>query len=424
MYRKKQGSIIKTSSEKKVKKMKIVIASDSFKGTLSSEQVSNIITEEIRTFFPHCQIIQIPMADGGEGTEKIMVSLMNGHHRAMTVSGPTGKNVAAGYGILDKETALVEMASASGLTLISEKERNPLYTSTYGTGQLIAQALEDGFRKIIVAIGGSATNDGGMGAMTAMGVQFLDKWGRRLQGSGEDLARVCAIDLNKMNPALQEAQITVMCDVKNPILGSKGATWVYGPQKGGTPETLTQLEQGMENYINVLESTPALCMEASDKKEEKRNEYARISIRSLPGGGAAGGLGLALHVFCHANLKSGIDTILDTVNFRKRIEGADLIITGEGRVDGQSAQGKVLEGIGRISKETGIPAIAFAGCMGPGAETIYEKGIQTVIPLINGFLSEEEAFEHAVELLKAAAHRTLCLLKIGTDCIKNEEKQF
>lgn len=377
--------------------MRIVIAPDSFKGTLSSETIIKIVKEEAINILPSCDIISIPMADGGEGTEKIMVDLMKGFHREVSVEDPAGNRIQAGYGVLNKSTALVEMASASGLTLVCKEKRDPWEASSYGTGELIRQALEDGYRNIIVAVGGSATNDGGMGAMSALGVRFLDKENHILKGSGKELNRVTAIDASRINPAIKESKITVMCDVKNPLLGKNGASYVYGPQKGADFEMIKKLEQGMENYARVMEKSTG------------------IHIGSLPGTGAAGGISAALKVFCNAELKSGVETILELIDFYSILEHTDLVITGEGRVDGQSAQGKVLAGIGEYCKKAGVPAIAIAGGMGEGSEEIYKKGILSVMPSVSGFLSEKEGLERAEELLKDAAKRMFTFIKIGMD---------
>lgn len=273
--------------------------------------------------------------------------------------------------------------------------RNPLNTTTLGTGELIADALDEGYRKLSIAIGGSATNDGGMGAMRALGVRFLDREGNELEGVGADLVRVADIDISGLNPAVAEAEITVMCDVNNPLTGPDGATNTFGKQKGGTPEILAQLEEGMVNYANVI------------------REKLGVDVDRIPGAGAAGGLGAALCVFLHANLKSGIETVLDLIEFDDLLEGVDLVVTGEGRIDWQSAFGKVPSGIGLRCKRKGIPAVAIVGGMGDGAEKIYDFGVESVVPTINGAMDIQEALDRANELYANAAERTFRLIRAG-----------
>jgi glycerate kinase len=375
--------------------MKLLFASDSFKGSLSSEQIVGILTETAKSIFPSCQCNGISVADGGEGTVDAVVQAMNGQIRTISAHGPLMEDISCSYGVFEGDHAVIEMAAASGLPMVPEEKRNPLYTTTYGTGELILDALEQGYRKIAIAIGGSATNDGGMGAMTALGIRFLDKEGKALAGFGADLEEVDSIDVSGLHPAVAKTEFTVMCDVTNPLTGSDGATYTFGKQKGGTPEILDKMEKDMKNYSMKLK------------------ELTGIDVDKIPGTGAAGGLGAALKVFLHANMKSGIETVLDLIEFDSLLEGVDLVITGEGRMDWQSAFGKVPSGIGMRCKSKGIPVIAIVGGMGGGAEKLYEFGIESIVTTISGIMSIEEAMEQAEELYKNAAVRTFRMLRAG-----------
>lgn len=375
--------------------MKVLFASDSFKGTLTSEQIIQILTDTAKEIFPGCETLGVPIADGGEGTVDAVITVTRGEKKEIKVHGPFMEDSTAVYGVFGKDSAIIEMAAASGLPMVPADRRNPLYTTTYGTGELIKDALDNGYRKISVAIGGSATNDGGMGAMRALGVKFMDADGKELEGVGADLEKVADIDVSGLHPAVAEAEITVMCDVNNPLTGPDGATYTFGKQKGGTPEMLDALEKGMKNYAGVL------------------LEKFGTDVDQIAGAGAAGGLGAALCVFLHASMKSGIETVLDLIDFDKLLEGVDVVITGEGRIDWQSAFGKVPSGVGMRCKAKKIPAVAIVGSMGNGAEKIYEFGIDSIMTTINGAMPIEEALERAVELYTDAAHRTFRMIRVG-----------
>ncbi len=380
--------------------MHIVIAPDSFKGTLSSSQIIEIISDEGRFHFPEAKITGIPIADGGEGTLQAILASRSGIVREITVCNPLFEKTKASYGIFEdnggESSAFIEMASASGLTLLSPDKRNALKTSSYGTGELIADALKQVVRNITAAIGGSATNDGGMGAMAALGFRFLDNHDRDVVPVGENLIRVARIDTAGALPELKEKiSFTVMCDVRNPFTGPDGATYTYGPQKGASEDALALLEEGMQHFADVI-----------------RRDLGK-DIRDVPGAGAAGGLGGAFCAFLDGKLNSGIQTMLDLVRFDSLIENADLIITGEGRVDGQSAQGKVLWGIGTCAKEKEIPVIAIVGGMLPDARTLYNCGITAIVPALNYAMPLSEVLNHADTLLHDAAERTFLLLKTG-----------
>ena len=374
--------------------MRFLFASDSFKGTLTSEQIIRLLSQAAEEIFPGCETAGVPVADGGEGTVDAVVTATGGEYRKVTVHGPLMEEVTASYGVSHGDSAIIEMAAASGLPMVPNEKRNPLNTTTYGTGELIKDALDQGYRKLSIAIGGSATNDGGMGAMRALGVRFLDENGAELEGFGADLEKVADIDMSGLHPAVAEAEITVMCDVNNPLTGPDGATYTFGKQKGGTPEILDRLEAGMKQYAAVM------------------REHG-MDVEQMAGAGAAGGLGAALCGYLHANLKSGIETVLDLIDFNGLLEGTDLVVTGEGRIDWQSAFGKVPSGIGMRCKAKNVPAVAIVGGMGNGAEKIYEFGIDSILPTINGAMDLEEALERAEELYANAADRMFRMVRAG-----------
>lgn len=375
--------------------MKFLFASDSFKGTLSSEKIMGLLDASAKQVFPDCETIGVPIADGGEGTVDAVIDVTKGDFRHVKVHGPLMEETTASYGVFHGDCAIIEMAAASGLPMVPVGKRNPLHTTTYGTGELIKDALDAGYRKLSIAIGGSATNDGGMGAMRALGIRFLDQNGQELEGCGRDLIRVADIDIGGLHPGVADAEITVMCDVNNPLTGPDGASYTFGKQKGGTPQILDELEHGMKQYRKVIE------------------EKLGMDVDNIPGAGAAGGLGAALCVFLHANLKSGIETVLDLIGFDNLLEGIDLVVTGEGRIDWQSAFGKVPSGVGTRCRAKGIPAVAVVGGMGDGAEKIYEFGIDSMISTINGAMEIEEALERAEELYTGAADRMFRMIKAG-----------
>ena len=380
--------------------MRFLFASDSFKGTLSSETIIQLLTESAGRIFPGCETLGVPIADGGEGTVDAVITVAKGEKRFVEVHGPLMEKTQSLYGVFHGDSAIIEMAAASGLPMVPSDKRNPLNTTTYGTGELIRDALEQGYRKISIAIGGSATNDGGMGAMRALGIRFLDREGKELEGKGSDLARVAGLDLNGLYPAVAEAEFTVMCDVNNPLTGPDGATYTFGKQKGGTPEILDELEKGMKNYAAVIK------------------DKLGMDVDQIPGAGAAGGLGAALCVFLHATLKSGIETVLDLIDFNGLLDGTDLVVTGEGRIDWQSAFGKVPSGIGQRCRAKGVPAVAIVGGMGDGAEKIYEFGVESILPTINGAMDIGEALERAEELYAGAADRMFRMLRAGMELKK------
>ena len=381
--------------------MKLLFAPDSFKGTFSSADVIQVLKCAARRHLgTEIEIIEVPIADGGEGTVAAMVASAHGETRTATVTGPLGSKVSAKYGILHDNTAIIEMAQASGLPLVPMKHRNPLYTGTYGTGELLRNVLNQGVRKIIIGIGGSATNDGGMGMLRALGARFLDAQGSDLPGRGIDLIRVRHIDLDGIMPEALAADIICICDVANPLLGPTGATYIYGPQKGADSHALVALEDGMTHYADCF-----------------RSQFG-YDIATVPGSGAAGGLGGALRGVLNATLRSGIDVVLETVQFDHLLEGVSLVVTGEGQIDGQSVQyGKAVAGILRRCRAKGVPAAIIAGGMGTQAETIFDMGEASIMTTVNGVMSLEDAMQNAPALLESAADRLFRFIKIGMSIV-------
>ena len=375
--------------------MRFLFASDSFKGSLSSLKTGELLTKAAQDVFPGCSCHTVPMADGGEGTAEAVILATGGQWVPVKVRGPLGDPIEAGYGLLPGGSAIIEMASASGLVLVPPALRDPRNTSTYGTGELIEKALADGCRDITIAIGGSATNDGGMGCLRALGVQFMDEEGRELEGKGSDLAKVRRIDADGLLPTAKEARFTVMCDVDNPLLGPEGATFTFGPQKGAVPEIRDELEAGMKNYAEVL----------------LRDLGADTGF---PGAGAAGGLGAALKIFLGADMRSGSDAVLDLVGFDGLLKDADLVVTGEGRIDWQSAHGKVVAGVGKRCQKAGVPCIAIVGGMGERASDMLSL-VDSIVPIVPGPCSLETAMEQAEELYADAALRTMRLIRAASE---------
>lgn len=375
--------------------MKFLFASDSFKGTLSSQKTAELLTEAAREIFPDCQCDSIVVADGGEGTTDAVLAATDGKKISVQVHGPLWESITCNYGMLDEKRAVMEMAAASGLPLVPEEKKDPRYTTSYGTGEMIADALNRGFRDISIAIGGSATNDGGIGCIRALGGKFLDENNQELKGCGEDLIKIRKIDLSGLNPLIKECKFTVMCDVTNPLCGKDGATYTFGRQKGATPEIQKELETGMCNYRDILK------------------EQFDLNMDQIPGAGAAGGLGTALMVFLNGTLKSGIETVLDLVDFDEHLKNVDIVVTGEGATDWQSVFGKVMQGVGVHCKNHHIPAVAIVGSMGTGAEDIFDYGIDSIITTVNGIMPLSDALNHAEELYIGAARRLFRLLKAG-----------
>ena len=375
--------------------MKLVFASDSFKGTLSSEQTVELLTKAAHEVFGPCETFGVPVADGGEGTTDAVILARKGQKVYEEVHGPLMETVKAYYGRLSDKEAILEMAQASGLPMVPEELRNPLKTTTYGTGELVKAALDAGYTDISIAIGGSATNDGGMGFASALGVRFFDADGNVLEGKGSELEKVAHIDVSGLDERAKSAHFTVMCDVTNPLCGKDGATFTFGKQKGGTPEILEQLEKGMCNYRDVI-----------------IKEFG-INPDDTPGTGAAGGLGAALKIYLNAEMKSGIETVLDLIDFDSILNGVDLVVTGEGRTDWQSCFGKVMQGVGDRAKKYDIPVTALCGGLGKGYDQIYEHGIDSIMTTVDSPMPLAKALEKAEELYYKGAIRMFRMVRAG-----------
>lgn len=377
--------------------MKLLFASDSFKGSLTSEKTVELLSQAAREVFGECECSGVPVADGGEGTVEAVIAAEHGEYINVKVHGPLMEETESFYGTFDGNKAVIEMAAASGLPMVPEELRNPLNTTTFGTGELILDALKRGFRDISIAIGGSATNDGGMGCARALGVKFLDQDGNELEGFGSDLARVAAIDISGLDERVKDSKITVMCDVTNPLCGKDGATWTFGKQKGATLEIQEELEKGMCSYRDVIRETFG------------------IDCDGIPGTGAAGGLGAALMVFLGGEMKSGIETVLDLIRFDERLEGVDLVVTGEGRTDWQSCFGKVMQGVGMRAKAKGIPVLGLSGSLGKNAMDICSCGISSLMTTVNAPMPLSEALERAEELYYEGALRMFRFVRTGME---------
>lgn len=375
--------------------MKILIAVDSFKGSLSSQQAGEAITEGIHKVFPEAMTYILPMADGGEGTVEALVQAMQGEILRTKTTSPLGDIIEGFLGQLPDGMVVLEMAAASGLPLVPQEKRNPLVTSTKGTGELILKAMDLGARDIILGIGGSATNDGGAGMAQALGVKLLDIEGRELNPGGGELGRLANIDLGQVDPRLKNTKITVMCDVGNPLCGARGASAVFGPQKGATPEMVQILDRNLEHYAQIIK------------------EQLGLDLKDIPGSGAAGGLGIGLLAFTNAELKTGVETILDTVKFDQMLEESDFVITGEGRIDSQSLYGKVPMGVAKRAVKQAKPVLAIVGSIGPGAEALYDHGLSSIVSIVNGPMTLEQSIEQAYMLTVEATARAFRILEIG-----------
>lgn len=367
-----------------VNRMKIVIASDSFKGSASTLQVADSIERGIRSIYKDAEIIKLPIADGGEGTVDALVLGLDGSYREGKVTGPLGEKVIAKYGIINGDTAIVEMSSASGITLLKENELNPLLTTSYGTGELIKLAMESGMKKIYVGLGGSATNDGGVGMAQALGISFKDKTGDEIGYGGGGLGEIEKIDFTNVHPLLAESEIKIISDVDNVLCGLRGASHVYGPQKGGSKEMIERLDA---NLLHL---------------GEKIKEFTKKDIMNIKGSGAAGGLGAGLMGLCEASIDQGIDVILDLIDIDKNLQNANLVITGEGRIDGQSVFGKAPIGVAKRAKEYDLPVIAIVGSQGEGAGQVYDYGIDLIMDIIKTPMGLKEAMGDADKLISQA----------------------
>lgn len=344
-----------------------LLAPDSFKESMTAKEVCIAMEKGLRKVYPEAQYIHVPMADGGEGTVQSLVDASGGQLYQKKVAGPLGTPVTAVYGIMgDGSTGVIEMASASGIHHVNQNTRNPLITTTYGTGELIRECIDRGMNKIIIGIGGSATNDGGTGMAEALGVRFLDAEGQPLARGGGDLNRLITIDISLLDPRLQEVQLIVACDVTNPLCGEDGASRVFGPQKGATPEMIQQLDDNLNHYASMI-------------KHQLDQDVAH-----LPGAGAAGGLGAGLMIFTQAVLQKGIDIVIEYSGLVEKLKQADFVFTGEGGIDSQTTFGKTPYGVARAAQASGKKVIAIAGYIGEGIDTLYDEGIDAIFGIVPG----------------------------------------
>ena len=375
--------------------MKFVLAPDSFKESMTAKKAALAMEKGVKAVFPHAECVIVPMADGGEGTVESLVSMTNGEIIKTEVIGPLGEKVIAEYGLLGEgQTAVIEMASASGLELITPKERNPLLTTTYGTGQLIKHALDKGVRRFLIGIGGSATNDGGAGMLQALGVSFKDQDGNELPFGGGALHRLHSIDMSGLDKRIKTVQMDVACDVTNPLIGDNGASAIFGPQKGATTEMVRILDQNLAHFADVIKT------------------QLGEDIAHLDGAGAAGGLGAGLLAFLNAQLKKGIDLVIEYTGLEEQVKEADYVFTGEGSIDGQTLFGKTPYGVAAIAEKYSVPVIAFAGRIGNGVESLYDNGFTAIIGILKGVTTLEEALECGEENLAFAAENVCRVLKL------------
>jgi glycerate kinase len=369
--------------------MRIVIATQEFKGSLTASQAAAAIAEGVQRALPEADLETVPMADGGPGTVGAVVEAGGGGTASATVQDPLGRPVSAQWGIVEEQTGVIEMAAAAGLWRLAEEERDPRVTSTYGVGQLVLAALDAACRRIIVGVGGSATNDGGAGMAAALGVRFLDAGDNELALGGAALACLERIDASGLDQRLRECEVIAATDVTNPLCGPEGASLVYGSQKGAGPEAARELDAALRRYGEMVERD------------------VDMHILDAPGAGAAGGLGAGLIAFLRARIEPGVEVVARTVRLRERLRGADLVLTGEGRLDGQTNYGKTVAGVARIAAAEGVPVIAVAGSLGPGWERVLKLGIDSIEPIVPRSGTLEEALAQPAEMLAATTARAV-----------------
>ncbi len=383
--------------------MKVIIASDSYKGSCSTIEVANSIERGFRRIYKDIDVVKIPVADGGEGTVDSLVIGTKGRYEEVEVIGPLGEYLQAKYGVIHEEIAIVEMAAASGLTLIKKSKLNPLLTTTYGTGQLIKSAMENGIRKIYVGLGGSSTNDGGIGMAQALGVSFRDEYGKEVGFGGGVLKDIKEIDISNIHPLLKETEIIAISDVSNPLYGPTGAAYIFGPQKGADNGMIKILDDNLRYFGQLI--------------KDRLNK----DIVDMPGAGAAGGLGAGLIAFCNASIEPGIEKVLDITNIDEYLADADLVITGEGRIDAQSKYGKVPIGVAKRALKYDIPVIAIVGSVGEGANEVYSYGIDLITDIINKPMTLTDAIKNVDMLIEDAAENVARIVKMK---MKYEIKSF
>lgn len=376
--------------------MKIVIAPDSFKESMTALQAATAMEQGFREIFPDADIVKIPMADGGEGTVQALVDATAGEIVSAQVTGPLGEPVEAFYGLMGGgETAVIEMAAASGIQLVPKEKRNPLIATTRGTGELILAALNRGAKHIIIGIGGSATNDGGAGMAQALGARLLDAEGREIGFGGGELHRLASIDLGGLDARLKDVKIEAACDVDNPLIGPRGASAVFGPQKGATPEMIATLDRNLSHYADVIEQATGL------------------QIKEIPGAGAAGGLGGGLLAFLSAELRRGVEIVLNAVRFEERVQDAALVVTGEGKIDSQTVYGKTPMGVAQAAKKFGIPVIGIAGAVSQDSGVVHEHGIDALFSIVPGIVTWTDALANAEAYIRQTARNIAAVWKLG-----------
>lgn len=376
--------------------MKIVIAPDSYKESLSAADVASAIESGFREIYPDAEYVKLPVADGGEGTVDAMVAATQGRVISVNVTGPLGEPVAGFYGVSgDERCAFIEMAAASGLELLSPEQRNPLKTTSWGTGELIQHALDLGVKRIIIGLGGSATNDGGAGMVQALGAKLLTADNQQIPYGGAGLETLAKIDISELDSRLAHCQIDVACDVTNPLTGAEGASAVFAPQKGATAEMVVQLDGALAHYARRIEQDLA------------------INVLTLEGGGAAGGMGAALYAFCGATLRPGIDIVTEALHLDALVADASLVITGEGRMDSQTIHGKVPVGVARVAKRYHIPVIGIAGSLTADVGVVHQHGVDAVFSVLYRICSLNDALAQAGDNVRMAARNIAAVVKIG-----------
>jgi glycerate kinase len=376
--------------------MKIVIAPDSYKESLSASEVAQAIEQGFREIFPDAQYVKVPVADGGEGTVEAMIAATQGEAKISRVTGPLGNRVDAMWGMSgDGTTAFIEMAAASGLALVPAAQRNPLQTTSRGTGELILQALEHGAKNIIIGIGGSATNDGGAGMVQALGARLSDANGKDILPGGAGLISLNRIDISGLDPRLADCTLRVACDVTNPLTGELGASRIFGPQKGATEAMIVELDRNLAHYAEVIKKS------------------LRIDVINVPGAGAAGGMGAALMAFLGAELRSGIEIVTQALNLEEHIHDCSLVVTGEGRIDSQSIHGKVPVGVAQVAKKYHKPVIGIAGSLTADVGVVHQHGIDAVFSVLTQIGTLEEAFRGAFDNIQRASRNVAATLRVG-----------
>ena len=375
---------------------KILVAPQSFKGSISAMDVCLAMADGVRNVFQDCEIIMCPVADGGDGTLETLVEISNGQINSCNVTGPIGDQISSQWGAMgDGHTAVIEMARTSGLALISLDQRNPLTATTYGLGEIILDALDNGFRKFIIGIGGSATNDAGAGMAQALGVGLFDANGKSLGFGGHALKDLDSIDFSSIDPRLNESTFLIACDVNNPLIGSEGASAIYGPQKGADPEKIQILDQALKNFGEIVE------------------KQLEVQVLSVPGSGAAGGLGAGFLAFLNSQLKPGVDIVLDQVKIEEKLEGVDLVLTGEGSIDFQTIYNKAPIGVAKLAQKYNIPTVGIAGMLGKDYTLVHSEGLKAVRSITTGPMTLEDASKSAYQLISEAVEQSLRFIQVG-----------